>query len=104
MPNSFDAKIKDALEARHEPEAQALLAHAYWSALISLLALIAIGSVAYGAWEFMRPLTQDISSVTVGSPKAPLNRAELQTVLDGFDERNIRFEERRVAPALADPS
>lgn len=97
-------KIRDAFRARHEPEAHAQIARAYWALMISLFALSTVLSIAYGAWEFSRPLEGSGSDVTVGSPRAPLNRADLQEILDGFDERATRFDERRTAPALSDPS
>src|SRR5262245_14429774 len=102
----LDTGIKDALAGRHEPEAFHLLARVYWAGLVSLLAIVTIASIAYGAWEFMRPLeAANESEVTVGAQNSILNRAELPKVLDGFDARAARFEELRRSPeTVRDPS
>ena len=101
--NQRAMKLREAFGARHEPEARTLLARAYWSFLIILFASMAVAAVVYGAWEFTRPLEAK-SDIVVGTPKTTLNRADLQKVLDGFDARADRFEERRRVPASRDPS
>lgn len=97
-------KLKDARAARYEPEAQQLLAHVYWAALIVTLVLISVAGISYGVYEFKRPLQPAEGDVVVGGAKAPLNRVELQAVLDGFDSRTGMFDERRAAPLVRDPS
>jgi hypothetical protein len=96
--------FRSARDARYEPEAQRVLAQAYWSVLVILGAIVMSAGVSYGIYEFTRPLQPSESDVVLGAGKAPLNRADLQTVLDGFDMRAQEFEERRAAPLVRDPS
>ena len=103
IPERF-TKWNEARAARHEPEARRLLARTYWAFLICSVTLVGVFSIGYGVWEFMRPLEKSESEVVVGASKTILNRVELQAILDGFDLRTDRFEERRVAPAVRDPS
>lgn len=93
-----------ARDARYEPESQRTLARVYWIALILFFLVMVSAGIAYGAYEFSRPLTPPESEIVVGNRKPPINRAELQTVLDGFDMRTVRFDERRAEPTLRDPS
>lgn len=96
---------KEMRAARHDPEMRRTLARTYWSLLVMLLMVTGVVSVAYGAWQFTRPLEQKVESdVTLGAPRAPLNRADIQMVLGGFDARSEQFEARRAAPPPRDPS
>ena len=105
-PRNISMRLRDVLSSRHEPEAERLLASGYWSLLIILLVCMIVGGIGFGAWEFTRPLVAPMESeVTVGSAKAPLNRADLQKVIEGFDGRAERFEQRRAQPVtVRDPS
>jgi len=105
IDHNLHIRIRDAYAASHEPEAVHMLGRIYWALLISLLALMVIGSVSYGVWQFLQPLEADVEpSVTVGARKG-LNRAEIQKVLEGFDVRSSMYENRRVAPIpVKDPS
>lgn len=95
----------DLRAGRHEPETRRALARIYWAALVIFLALFSIGCVLYGIWQFTRPLRGVESSAKVAAPQIPLQRSELDAVLQAFEERVRRFEERQAAPAsLADPS
>jgi len=98
-------KIRDAYAARHEPEAEHVLATWYWAVCIVVLALTILGGVGYGAWEFFKPAGEQVeASVTVGTRKT-ISRADLQKVLEAFDARAARFETKLRAPASAkDPS
>lgn len=89
---------------RYEPEAWRAFAGVYWSALVALFTVAALSSIAYGAWQFTRPFNQAVSDAVVSAPRATLNRADIQKVLDGFDVRAVQFEERQSAPAMRDPS
>ncbi|OGG72828.1 hypothetical protein A3A38_02565 [Candidatus Kaiserbacteria bacterium RIFCSPLOWO2_01_FULL_53_17] len=100
----FQMKVRDALAARDEPEAQHLLASVYWSMLVSLFAIIVAASVAYGLWEFVWAPADD-EMIVSARPQAAFTRTELQKTLQGFDERQERFDERMVAPvSVKDPS
>ena len=98
-------KIRDAYAARHEPEAERVLGGIYWALLVSLLVCIVIGSIAFGIWEFTRPLEDTAeTSVSVGSKKG-LSRGDIQKTLEAFDARATRYENKRIAPiGVKDPS
>ncbi len=99
----FIGKIKEIHAARYQPETQDKIARGYWAVLLFCIAFAIVGGVAVGIWEFSRPLTEE-GGATLGAPQSPLDTGELRAVLDGFDSRVRRFEERRDAPAFADPS
>ena len=99
-------KIRDAYAARHEPEAERVLATFYWAFLVTVFSLVVAGAVGLGVWEYLRPLTADGSGSTVsaGAHKA-LTKSDIQNVLEGLDARAQSFEARRTAPILVrDPS
>ncbi len=100
-------KWRNIRAARHEPEVRRTLARAYWTVLVIFFAFLCLASIGYGVWQFTRPLDTKESEVTVGtgSPRSVLNRIDLQAVLEGFDARAVRFEERQSAPIpTRDPS
>ena len=103
LNKNFEIQIKDAFAARSEPEGERLLARFYWAILISFLTFVMVISVAYGAWEFMQTPRADILSGV--QPTSALNRADIEKVLQGFDDRAKRFQDRLVAPiGVKDPS
>lgn len=89
---------------RYEPESRLEFARVYWTVLVALFAVAGVASIIYGVWQFTRPFNQAASEAIVGAPKASLNRADIQEVLDGFDVRARQFEERRTVPLVRDPS
>ena len=99
-------KIRDAYAARHEPEAERVLATFYWAFLVTLFSLCVVGALALGVWEFMRPLTGDGSGSSVNaSGRKTLTKSDFQKVLEGLDARAKSFETRHTAPVLVrDPS
>jgi hypothetical protein len=100
----IQVKLKDAYAARHEPEAIRLLARMYWSFLIVGLALTVTTAIAFGVWEFFRMPAPD-SGTSGMRPQTAFTRAQLQELLEKFDARAARFEERMTAPVSAkDPS
>jgi hypothetical protein len=101
---NIQVKLKDAYAARHEPEAARFLARAYWAFLIVMLALMVIGSIVYGAWEFMQAPQHDESGSGLHAQQI-FTRVQLEGVLDGFDARAARFQTRMTVPVNAkDPS
>lgn len=101
---NIQVKLKDAYAARHEPEAIRLLARMYWAFLIVAFTLTVLVVIAYGVWEFFRmPRTDE--SLSGVRPQVAFTRAQLQQLLEKFDARAERFQERMTAPAAAkDPS
>ena len=102
---NIQVKIRDAYRARHEPEAERILGQFYWAVLISFFAMSVVASIGYGVWEFMRPESAiPESSASLGAKKT-LTRPDLQKVLEAFDQRATKYENRRIAPVLVrDPS
>ncbi len=87
-------------DARHEPEGRKSLSRVYWAALIVFFIVFSIGCMIYGIWQFSLPLRGVQSEAKVAAPQIPLQRSELQAVLQAFDERTQRFEERQGGGAL----
>lgn len=101
---SLRIKVRDAYAARHEPEAQRVLAQAYWSFLILGFAVAVSAGIAYGVWEFFRTPSADEGLAGV-RPQAAFSKAQLQELLEKFDLRADRFQERLTAPVtVRDPS
>ncbi len=99
----FIKKIKEVHAARYQPETQEKIARGYWAFLLLCVALAVVGGVVIGMWEFSRPYSEE-GGATLGAPQSPLDTVKLRAILDGFDARVRRFEERQDAPPLADPS
>lgn len=98
-------KIKDAFAARHEPEAARVLGEFFWAFLVCLLVLIAVGSIAFGTREFLKPLSEEVESSVSASARKGVTRAELVKLLEAFDERAKEYDARRTAPvSVKDPS
>ncbi len=98
-------KIKDAYAARSEPEAVRFLGSVYWALIGSVFTLVVVGSIAFGVWEFLQPLTSDSDTVVGGHAQKSLTKSDLETVLDGFDARATKYNSRKTAPVLVrDPS
>jgi hypothetical protein len=102
---NFTVKLKDAYTARHEPEAARVLGEYAWMVMLGLISLAIVGSIAYGAREFFRPLSEEVeSSVSVGARKG-VTKTELVNILDALDARATEYELRRTAPVpVKDPS
>lgn len=101
---NFQMNVRDALAARHEPEAQYFLASIYWNALVTTFVGIVIVSLGFGAWEFFwTPMSTE--TVVNARPQAVFTRVQLQQTLEGFDARAERFDERMLVPISGkDPS
>lgn len=96
-------KLRDAYQARHEPEAQQLFARVYWAILIVIFVIGTIASLSWGAREFLHKPQGD-AGLDV-RPQSIFSRAELMTVIQGFEARSQRFETRLKAPVtIKDPS
>lgn len=101
---SIQIKVRDAYAARHEPEAQRILAQAYWSFLIVVFILSASVAISFGVWEFFRMPAADEGSAGV-RPQVAFTKAQLQGILEKFDARANQFQERMTAPVtVRDPS
>ena len=100
-------KVKDAYRSRTEPEAARFLGTLYWTFLILLFGLLAMGSVGYGLWEFLQPHIKgdaESVSVTVGTKKT-FTKSSLQKVLQDLDDRAREYDRRKIAPVpVRDPS
>jgi hypothetical protein len=100
----LQVKLRDAYAARHEPEAIRVLARFYWAFLIVVFTVLVIASVAFGIWEFFRMPTMDGGLGGV-RPQSAFTKAQLQELLEKFDARAEKFQDRMTAPVLTkDPS
>lgn len=104
----FDAaikvKVRDAYAARHEPEAQRVLAQTYWAFLIVGFALSVGVAISFGMFEFWRMPSTD-ESLSGVSPQAAFTKTQLEELLLKFDARSNVFQERLTAPVtVRDPS
>ena len=100
--NKLPVRLQDAYAARHEPEAERVLARAFWAFCTSLFLVSLVVSVAYGAWEFSRmPRASDDGCVR---GQAGFTRAQIQRLLETFDARAETFDERLRMPPVRDPS
>ena len=102
--NGLQMKIRDALAAQTEPEAQYVLAGFVWVLFVITFFIVAVGGLFFGIWEFWRtgdspPNTTDVRPQTV------FTKSELQKTLQELDERAKNFESRMTAPvSVKDPS
>lgn len=104
LDTHIQMKIKDAYTSRHEPEAARVLARMYWAIIITIFAVTASVSVAYGVWEFFRGPTADATDLGV-RPQVLFTKVQLESTLKGFDDRAARFQSRLTAPVpIKDPS
>lgn len=102
----FDTKLpvrlRDAYSARHEPEAQRVMARAVWAFCAVIFFISLVAGVVYGAWEFTRiPHGKEESTVRA---QTGFTRAQIEGLLKTFDTRAEEFESRVRTPAVRDPS
>lgn len=99
---TLPVRLRDAYAARHEPEAQRVLARVVWAFCTTLFCVSLCVSVAYGAWEFSRmPRGEGESAVRA---QTGFTREQIESLLETFDARAEEFDARLRAPALRDPS
>lgn len=97
-------RIRDAYRAQHEPEAQRVLANAYWTFLTMLFGVILVASIAFGVMQFLSPLPPIAENPASASRKV-FTKADLQKILDAFEARALEYQVRRAAPSpVRDPS
>jgi|GEM_PF-3546900 len=89
------SRWRELRDARHEPEGRKSLSRVYWATLIIFFFIFSVSFIVYGIWQFSLPLRGVESEAKVAAPQIPLQRGELQAVLEAFDERTMRFEERQ---------
>ncbi len=95
-------RLRDAYSARHEPEAQRVLARTAWALCTMIFFVSLVASVAFGAWEFTRiPRGAEESGVR---GQTGFTRAQIENLLQTFDTRAEEFDARLKAPAVRDPS
>lgn len=106
MKSSFFSSFRELYAARHEPENVRPLAEAYWRALLVLSALLIIGILFFGAWEFASVMRKISTSSNGNAPKVDvLDRTKLEDTLAKFAERQSTYEAAKgKKPGLSDPS
>lgn len=103
--NPVPMSIREAYRARHEPEAQRVLGTFYWTILVILLILMVGGGLGYGAWQFKQPLVEGTEESVSVSAKKVITRTEIEKVLQAFEARSSKYDERLNAPPpVKDPS
>ena len=103
-------RLRRTYEHRYEPEYARAFANLYWRSLLSLACIVVVGTFAYCAIVFFGALPQsstDTPAVTSSIPAgANLNRAELESTLNGFAARQASFNALKTdpTPSVTDPS
>ena len=100
-------RARDAWSYRHEPEVLRSLADAYWRALLFVVMLLIIAIALYSGLRLFEILTssEEKTALQRSGGGAALNRAELETMLNSFVEKEVRYEYlKKNRPQIADPS
>lgn len=100
------SRARRAWVYRDEPEHARVLAELYWRFLIVFTVLIVAGFSVYGGYLFFSARSLEKEEVLLsGAGIVPFNKAELRTMLEGFAERERRYEAlKSEPPQIADPS
>ncbi|MDE1925024.1 MAG: hypothetical protein KGH79_02505 [Patescibacteria group bacterium] len=105
--NAILMRVRDAYASRFEPEGVRPLADIYWRTLLVLAVTLVLCAVLYGIWDLFGVLDA-LASVPDTSPPPPaaLNRTTLETVVQGFQTRQTRFNDfgSTHSAAIPDPS
>ncbi len=99
-------KLKEAIGFRTEPEAQQVLAHGLWRALLALIAVAGVVACVWGAYTLSTvfSLLEDKGEVS-HTPSMVLDKAALSRAMSDAFMRSQRFEYlREVQPTMPDPS
>jgi hypothetical protein len=105
--NDIPTRMRDAYAARFEPEGQRSLAYLYWRSLLVLTGVLLVLAVAWGLWNLFDVFTLLASEPdTSPLPKAALDRSALMNVVQGFEARQVQWNELTGSPAssISDPS
>lgn len=97
--------LRTLWKLRHEPHAARRFFASLWFLLIVFWVISFFVCGAYGFYVFSNK--EPVSDLSSGVRAAPdtLNRSALQEVLDGFEQKKTRFEERKAKSSRAeDPS
>lgn len=68
------------------------LADVYWILVMCAGALLMLGSVGYGMWQFFVPPSRVQPDVTVGARSEGFDTVELQKAVDALQQRRDEFE------------
>lgn len=98
--------LYDMYAGRHQPENLRRLTDLYWRTLLSLALVVVVGVFTYGILTLNRVLDALGDAYSVAPTPAPaLDRAKLNTTVDGFEARGARFEALKARADLpSDPS
>lgn len=106
MTPNFFAPLRDAYEARRDPEGMRMLARMYWRMLIMLLAVMVIGGFYFGVQELFTTLaTLSGSPADAGKPQSALDRSRLEATLQSFSSKAASYQQGvGLAASTTDPS
>lgn len=101
-------RLRDAYTNKYEPESLRVLASAYWHALLYVTIFVVLSAACFGLWQFagvFRTLPESPTLVPSGARAPIINHAQLEATVQGFKDRQERYEYLKVnPPQLADPS
>ncbi len=102
----FSDALRDVWQYRDEPERFRVLTDVYWRTLLALATVVTLSAAVYGGSGLVSLLAPESESPLLSrSGGADLNRAELKSILDGFEARQDRYELlKKSLPNIADPS
>lgn len=91
--------FREALREPHKPENMRLIAKAYWYTMLACGLIGAILAIGYGSMQ-LGSVTSiiDAAEATGRSPQIKLDRAKLDTVVEGFAARTSRYHELKDQP------
>lgn len=99
-------RMRDTWQYRHEPEKLRMLADAYWRALLFVAVLILAGLILYAGLKFYSMFVEpEANPLLSGGGVILLDKADLQETVEGFQNRQAKYEFlKRNPPKIADPS
>jgi hypothetical protein len=105
MEYNFIATLRTAYEYRHEPEHMRVLAETLWRVLLVLALFSAIGWIWFGLTELANVLDRSDAGSSAAAGSLPLDKAQLEAVLQAFATRQERSQALLATPAeVSDPA
>lgn len=100
--------IKHLRAYSSEPEHTRTLFVWYWQALLVSIFVLVVCVFVYGGWQLfgvMNDASSEQSSASIGTKGTPINPLQVDTVLQGFVERQAQFETYKATTTrVIDPS
>jgi len=99
-------RLQESLRARHEPGAMRVLSIVYWRTLLCIAALIFLGALLWGWWEFeAAKATLDARNDQQQNQAPILSRKDVDDTVGTFIKRRDAYEQLKLAPpSVPNPS